>query len=1243
MTPLIQALVLALRNPASALLLVFAAVALHAQASPTDIIRGRVTDDSSAVVKGAAVIVTRGPDRAIKQTTTDSAGHYSISFENGTGDYLVAVAGTGYKPARRRVQRIGAETQLVADFVLSHDLSMLAAVNVTAAKPAKASNDVNPYSPETGASEKWSDGVAGQLPPSLAGDLTALVGTIPGITLGPGGPSMLGASSESNLTTLNGMALAGGSLPRAARTETRVTGASFDPTRGGFAGANVDVRLSAGSRNYQQRTAYFTIDAPQLQFTDAVGRSIGAQRGSFKGSVGADGELIRRALTYNVALDYSRSNSDPATLLGSDVATFALAGVARDSVTRLLAVARGVRLPLSGGGIPASRENDALTWLGRLDDTRDSLNIRTLTSYATFSKAGGLAFAPLSAPTAGGEQNVRTLGAQLQLGHYFGEGLRALNQTRFGFSQLRTDGSPYLSLPGANVLVRSLANDGGITTLSVGGNSFLASTDTRWTAEGANETIWNAIGRKHTFKALLWGRADGLSQTGGGDLLGHYAFNSIDDFAAGRASSYSRTLAQPDRSGTVWNTAGALAHSFAPSRWFSLLYGARVEASGFASAPALNPALDAALGVRSGAAPTLLHVSPRIGFSFTYNRDKGNGNGSSQNQVGRFFRTTSGVIKGGIGEFRDLLKPDLLAGARASTGLAGATQQLSCVGAAVPPPDWQQFMSDPSSLPTRCADGSGALADAAPPVTLISPSYDVARSWRASLDWITNVGVLMLKVSGLGSYDLSQPGTVDVNFAGIPRFTLVAEGGRPVFVSPASIDPASGSVSAAESRRSALFGRVGMRVSDLTGYGGLLTFSVQPDLFKLRRVPLSPFVSLAYTLQQTRREFRGFDGAAFGDPRTKEWAAGPNDARHILLLQGGIYSKYTGAVTFFARAQSGLPFTPIVQGDVNGDGRSGDRAFVPNVATETDPALAAQLNSLLANGSAAAQACVHQFAGQVAARNGCRGPWTSTLNMQWRPPLPDSWRNRLTGTVYLENALGGLDELLHGENDLHGWGAPTTPDPVLLVPRGFDAAAQRFRYDVNPRFADTRAQHNTTRAPFRITIDFSLRLSTDYDLQQLRRALEPVKVARGWERRSADSLASFYMSNTSDIFQALLNESDSLFLSKQQIAALRQADSVFTARVRAVFVPLGAYLSQFAVGVATKAALDSANASQKLYWKVFWQQPEIADSLITATQRELMPLMKGMVATPMKDREHSQWQFGWPVKLKDEKKVGAGK
>jgi hypothetical protein len=165
-------------------------------------------------------------------------------------------------------------------------------------------------------------------------------------------------------------------------------------------------------------------------------------------------------------------------------------------------------------------------------------------------------------------------------------------------------------------------------------------------------------------------------------------------------------------------------------------------------------------------------------------------------------------------------------------------------------------------------------------------------------------------------------------------------------------------------------------------------------------------------------------------------------------------------------------------------------------------------------------------------------------------------------------------------------------------------------------------------------IDFSINLSTNFDLQQLRRAVEPVKSPRGWERRSADSLASFYLSNTSSIHKLLISESDSLFLSAAQVKALRSADSVYSDRVRGLYKPLGEFLAR-SNGIAGKAELDSVKATQKKYWVVFWEQPEIAGAVVTPAQRQLIPMFERMIATPMEDRKNSQWQFGNPVTFAD--------
>jgi hypothetical protein len=1203
-----------------------------ALAQSAETVRGRVTTDSGRVVRGAAVNVTRGPDRAIKQTLTDSAGRYEVSFDPGTGDYLVAISSPGLRSARRRVQREGTERVLTADFVLSADLAMLAAINVKGAKPERLTTRVSPYELETGASEKWSEGVEAQLSPILSGTVSAIATTMPGVTVGAGGISILGSGPGSNLTTLNGMALGTGSLPRAARVQSRVTGATYDATRGGFSGAATDVRLGPGDRNFQNRSTFFTLEAPQLQVTDAVGRALGAPTQTVRASGAIDGEAIRRVLSYNISADVSRVANDPATLTGDDPLPFALAGVAPDSVRRARAVAQRLALPVAGVDVPATRVRDALSLLGRFDLTADSTWQRHLTTYFTRTVDGAIGYAPLSAPAAGAKRNESTVGGMLTLAHQFGPGLSILNSTRFNASYTRLTTAGYLALPTASVLVRSPDIDGdGLSSLQLGGTPFSVGRDDRWTLEGTNEGARNFRGRRHTLRSALWGRVDGRTQTGGADLLGRYSYNSIDDLDRGRAASFSRTLTLPDRSGIAWNTAAAVTHSWTPSRFFSLLYGVRIEGNGFGSTSAANPALAQLLGVRTDVAPRRIHVSPRVGFSYSFNKSRSNGSGGSNNQTGTYFRYPTGTLRGGIGEFRDLFQPGLIADATSRTGLPGSVLSLTCVGTAIPIPDWTRFLASPDAIPSRCADGSGALGLRAPAVLALDPSYDVPRSWRASLDFNTARWHTLIRLSALASVDLSQPGIVDANFTGIERFRLASEGDRPVYVSPQAIDAATGSVSAAESRRSADFAGVNVRRSDLRGIGAQLTTSVGTDFFD--RVWRGwPIMSLAYTVQQSRRQARGFDGEAFDDPRRIEWAPSATDARHILVGQLAVARERIGAVTLFVRAQSGLPFTAVVQGDVNGDGRGGDRAFVPELTT-SDPTVRDALATLLASGSSTARACVRSQSGRVAARNGCRTPWTQTLNLQWQLPAPSRWNGRVATNLFINNLLGGLDQLVHGARGLRGWGGQSTVDPVLLVPRGFDPSTRRFRYDINPRFAETRPTRSLVRDPFRITLDMNVRLHTDFKIQSLRRAIEPVKTGAGWARRSEDSLTALYLSRTSSVHRVLIDQSDSLFFNTDQLAKLRAADSLFAERVRAIYRPLARYLATFDGKVVSRAAVDSADVADKAYWKVFWEQPEIADPILTPTQRDLMELLKGLLATSPKSRLNSRWFFGANVPL----------
>jgi hypothetical protein len=92
----------------------------------------------------------------------------------------------------------------------------------------------------------------------------------------------------------------------------------------------------------------------------------------------------------------------------------------------------------------------------------------------------------------------------------------------------------------------------------------------------------------------------------------------------------------------------------------------------------------------------------------------------------------------------------------------------------------------------------------------------------------------------------------------------------------------------------------------------------------------------------------------------------------------------------------------------------------------------------------------------------------------------------MTIMVSTVNLLAGIDEAVHGDNDLHGWGGVTRPDPTLLFVRGFDPVSQRFIYEVNQRFGSTRGSSNAFRVPFQLAVQARYVIGPDQNAARLR-------------------------------------------------------------------------------------------------------------------------------------------------------------
>ena len=355
-------------------------------------------------------------------------------------------------------------------------------------------------------------------------------------------------------------------------------------------------------------------------------------------------------------------------------------------------------------------------------------------------------------------------------------------------------------------------------------------------------------------------------------------------------------------------------------------------------------------------------------------------------------RTRSALtLSGGFGAFRGVIQPSDVATLADLTGLPNTVRTLACVGDATPIPDWALYASDPAAIPIACLDGGAPIEFSDNQPRVCDRDFHAPLSWRGNLrlDGLT-LGDWRLSLETTQQLGFNFKSAIDENLRRTPVFMLAEEDTRPVFVAPTSILPATGEVGPAAARISDRFGSVLRNVSDLKNLATQLTASLSPPRPLFGKLPFQA----SYTFTYNRAQERGFNGSTAGDPFLIEWADGSHPA-HQIALQTSIGIKL---ITLGLRTNiySGTPYTPMVSGDVNGDGMRNDRAFVFDTAMASDPELASEMRALLASAPERARECLNAQLGHVVARNSCTTGWRiqPDISLGFRLPtdrIPTPW------------------------------------------------------------------------------------------------------------------------------------------------------------------------------------------------------------------------------------------------------------
>jgi hypothetical protein len=710
----------------------------------------------------------------------------------------------------------------------------------------------------------------------------------------------------------------------------------------------------------------------------------------------------------------------------------------------------------------------------------------------------------------------------------------------------------------------------------------------------------------------------------GSPLLGEYTYLTTADLAANRPASYERVLATTPRNTRDRTSALWVGDEWTVSDALELQGGLRFDFAHPGTRPLANPAVEQAFGVRTDRVPTDFGWSPRIGFSWTSQTRRGRGTSGGASTLGGLSAsavaamspdlvrslvamqrssTLPGLrVTGTIGAYRGFIGTDDIAQLVEATGLPGTRVSLSCVGDAVPIPDWR-FMNQG---PTSCADGTtgSPFSIARPLVRVFDPGFRAPTSWRGELevDGIRVPGDWIMELSTEFALNRNQESSIDLNLNRTPAFAL-GEGGRPFYAAKDAIVPGSGSVSSGASRISPDFATVTSALSDLRSYQVEFRASVAPPqpLFS-RRVALN----LRYSLNLGRSQVRSSSrvGTA-GDPFAKEWVTNSGATHSFRLTSSG---RFWGLnLAFATNVYSGIPMTPMVSGDVNGDGRSNnDRAFLPDPATTPDTTLARQLNDLLAQARPFARRCLTSQFGRIAGANSCRTPWQVRfdLSASFTPPSSWSYSDRMTFTFNISNSNGVLVRALGLENTPLGQtGLSTTPNNTLFYVTGFDPATNQFRYRVNQLFGEA-SNYGSLRRRFGPA---QLRLGVQYTFG----GPVPNPIARGLGLREPVDDAPLTVEQRRTAVSRLKRDpvapmvalKDSISLTADQLAGLDSLAREYSVRADTALEPLLDFVLSRGRRVFDKDLARPLSAAQSALNRLNTEYGERAQALLTPVQR----------------------------------------
>ena len=1075
MPGLIESLVQSVRKLAVAFV-VIGAVATTAAAqgtTTTGAIRGRVADSAGAVLPTAQVVAVNEETALSRGAVTNEDGEFLIRLLP-PGTYRVTARRIGFQPSEQRGIRVIVGSTAAANFSLSVATAVLGTVQVIA---AGAGIDVT----QGGIKQTVSEEQIRSLPARGRDftdfiNLSGLVSPQEEITTG-GQFSIAGQRPSQTSVQIDGVDAnnsffgenrGGSRIPFNFSLESikefQIITNGYDVEYGNYAGGVVNI-VTKGGTNTHKATAYGNFTGEQLTRSDFAGqRPNDFQVQQYAAS--AEGPIVRDKLFYLLSLDGQRRRepfrsltpaifrADSARKQANDSAaaaiTFGESARALERFYSILETEYGVENPAGQYG-NFETTNDVLTLFGRIDwnaSDRHRLSLRH--NYSDFDNLNEAGTFRGGLTRAEAFRN-RTNSFVSELSSTFRSNIFNVLRVQFSDESRPRDANSKLPEISVNITPNEGVTYGGA---SIAFNNFLAERKVQLvdnvTVDLGDHSL--KFGTNNIFADIenrFWNRGSGF-----------YVFSNLDALEDRRPTSYTRSVradgSAPRAKFSVQEYSAYVQDDWKVTPKLLASLGVRYDVSRYGDQPGRVIDVERAFGFTTGTAPIDDdNFSPRLSFAYDVQ-----GDGSEVVRLGgaMFYGRVPYVMGGNVA----ITEVPML--------------DLDCRGApgepnAPPPPDYANWSPTGADNPFNCAGSAGV--GGVPTYTFWSNDFEIPETFRANIGYERLLGD-GYRVSADVLLSASRKLYTVRNLNLRPeQFTLAAEGDRSIFVPEGAFTPSTNATGPARLRNTD-FGDVFVNYNDGAARSQAATITVD------RRFTQGSQLSASYTYT------RAFDNSSYscctafeGFQNPRVGAAGPNliggtgdddgawgpsafVRNHTIIVTGMARLPWDIDLSGIWRTQSGTPWGPEVNGDINGDGvRFNDRPFIYAPAdlpvfvesSITDPVRrdsAVAATRAFYAGVLAEHECIGDNVGGIIPRNACRQPWSHRLDLTVRKQITMNQRRAAEISVDLFNVLNGLNS---------EWGkyeSITTDRRNLLTPQSYDAATGEILYTVPRTFGDRR-------------------------------------------------------------------------------------------------------------------------------------------------------------------------------------------